>query len=108
MNQTDLIQNIIATEHQAQALTAQARTQVENMDASIQAEIDALREKYRADAEAYLQRLRQSEQEKSAQTLLDLDARLKAKLQQIESSYESNRDQWVQEIFERIAGKAGG
>jgi phosphoserine phosphatase len=108
LNQTDLIQKIIATEHQAQALTEQAKQQQENMEASITSEIEALRAKYQEEADAYLQKLTQSEHEKSAQHLQALDDRLAAKLQQVESVYTAQKDQWVQAIFERIVGKAGG
>jgi phosphoserine phosphatase len=108
LNQTDLIQKIIATEHQAQALTEHAKQQQENMEASINSEIEALRVKYQAEAEAYLQQLMQAEHEKSAQHLQALDDRLTVKLQQVESVYAAQKDQWVQAIFERIVGKAGG
>jgi hypothetical protein len=37
-----------------------------------------------------------------------LDDRLTVKLQQVESVYAAQKDQWVQAIFERIVGKAGG
>jgi phosphoserine phosphatase len=108
LNQTDLIQKIIATEHQAQALTEQAKKQQENMEASITSEIEDLRRKYQEEAEAYLQKLMQSEHEKSAKDLQALDDRLTVKLQQVESVYAAQKDQWVQAIFERIVGKAGG
>lgn len=108
MNQTDLIQKIIAAEHQAQALTESAKHQQENMESSIEAEIAALRAKYQQDAEAFLQQLEHSEQEKSAQRLQELDDRLADKLRQVESIYEATKAQWVEAIFERIVGKAGG
>ncbi len=108
MNQTDLIQNIIAAEHQAQAMTQQAKAAHENLDASIAAEIDALQKKYQADADAYLQQLEQTEHENSAQYLTSLDSRLAAKLEQIETIYKEQKDQWIESIFERVVGKAGG
>ena len=108
MNQNDLIQKIIAAEHQAQALTETARKEQENMESSIQQEIAALRARYQAQADSYLQNLKQQEQEKSAQYLSELDLRLQAKLTQIDSIYSAQKDAWVDAIFERIVGKAGG
>ena len=108
MNQNDLIQRIIATEQQAQALTAGARREQENMESNIDAEIAALRARYQAEADQYLNSLRQREQEKSVQYLSELDTRLQTKLAQIDSIYSAQKDAWVNAIFERIVGKAGG
>lgn len=108
MNQTDLIQRIIAAEHQAQAITGEAREQYENMDKSINAEIEALRQTYGTNAEQYLREFEASEREKSAQRLKELDAHLAEKLEEMESSYAANKDLWAEMVFERIIGKAGG
>jgi hypothetical protein len=108
LNQNDLIQKIMAAEHQAQALTAQAKIQQDTMEDSIATEIEELRKQYEDQSQAYLRQLEQEEKEKSAQDLAVLDQRLAKKLSQVESIYESQKDQWVQAIFERIVGKAGG
>ena len=52
--------------------------------------------------------LEKSEQEKSAVRLKELDERLETKLKQVDVIYEARKDLWVQTIFERIIGKAGG
>lgn len=108
MNQNDLIQKIIATERQAQALTVDARSQQENIEKSIDDEIAALRTQYQEKAEHYLDTLRQREQEIRVQHLSELDVRLQTKLTQIENIYSTQKDAWVNAIFERIVGKAGG
>jgi molybdopterin converting factor small subunit len=107
LNQNDLIQRILATEQQAKALTAEARTAKENLESNMDAEIEALRQKYQQEGEEYLETLRQQEHEKSRSHLEDLDARLQAKLSQVENIYQSQKDTWVDAIFARIVGKAG-
>lgn len=107
LNQTDLIQKIIAAEHQAQALTEQAKAQHEHMEESIDAEIAELRAQYQQQADSYLKQLEQTEREKSKQYLTNLDCRLASKLEQVESIYQSRKDQWIEAIFDRIVGKAG-
>ncbi len=107
MNQSDLIQKIIAAEHQAQALTESARNQQENMEASIDGEIRVLEQRYQDHATEYLRQLEQAEQARSDKRLQELDHRLQEKLSQVESIYQAKKDEWVDAIFERIIGKAG-
>ena len=59
-------------------------------------------------ADAYLKQLELTEHEKSAQRLKELDEKLAAKLSQVENIYQSRKEQWVDAIFDRIVGKAGG
>ena len=108
MNQTDLIQKIIAAEHQANQMTEEVKEKSEHIDASVEAESESLRKNYLDNAERYLARLEKSEQEKSAVRLKELDERLETKLKQVDVIYEARKDLWVQTIFERIIGKAGG
>lgn len=107
MNQTDLIQNVLSTEHQARRLTEDARTQSENMEASIQQEIQVMEQRYAENAEEYLRRFEARQREKSGVRLRELDDRREAKLRQVEDIYAARRDQWVDAIFQRIVGKAG-
>ncbi len=106
MNQTDMIQRIIAVERQANSLTDSAKTEKENIEASIQAEIDQLRTNYQENAENYLFKLEKSEQAKSAARLKELDERRERKLSQVEVIYAAKKDEWIQTIFDRIVGKA--
>lgn len=108
MNQTDLIQRIIAAEHKAQALAGAAKQEQADMEKNIDAEIAEMRRRYEQNAETYLQELERKEQEKSARELDALDKRLNAKLSQVENIYLSQKDAWINAIFERIVGKAGG
>ena len=107
MNQTDLLQRILAAEHQAQALTEDAKAQSQNIDASIEAEIAALQERYEQDAEAYLQALRQQEEVRCRRQLQELDDKRDARLRQVEAIYQADKDRWAETIFQRIVGKAG-
>lgn len=107
MNQTDLIGRIIATEQQAQALTRDARREHDNLDKTIDAELETLRRQYQNEAERYLEELRQTEREKSEAYLARLDQRFCEKLSRIDSIYAAQKDAWVDAIFHRIIGKAG-
>ena len=99
MNQTDLIQRIIAAEHQAQVLASAAKQERSDLEKNIDAEIAEMRQRYETNAESFLQELEQKEQEKSAKDLEQLEARLQEKLSQIESIYASQKDVWIDAIF---------
>ena len=107
MNQTDLLQNILAAERQAQALTGDAKAQSENIDASIQAEIAALQARYDHNAEVYLRELEEHEDARCRRQLQELDDKMESRLRQVEEIYLAGKDQWVETIFQRIVGKAG-
>ena len=106
MNQRDLIESILAAEHQAQALTEDAKAQSSNIDESIQAEIQSMRARQEKSADEYLGRLEASEIKKREQRMQELDKRLEEKLRQVESIYAARRDLWVDAIFDRIIGRA--
>ncbi len=108
LDQNDLIQRIIATEHQAQAITEGARAEHANMDANIEAELAALRTRYQEEEAAYLGALRQKAETESAARISALEQRLQKKLAKIESIYSTQKDNWVEAIFDRIVGKDGG
>ena len=108
MNQTDLIQSILAAERQAQAMTDDAREQSRNLDASIEEEIQAMRERYQRGAEDYLKRLEKSEQAKRERQLREIDLSTEKRLRQMEKIYQEKKEDWAEEIFQRITGKAGG
>ena len=108
MDQNDLIQRIIATERQAQAITESARTEHANMDEHIAAELETLRQRYQQEADAYLGALRQRSEDECAQRMAVLERRLQEKLTQIESIHSAQKDAWVEAIFQRIVGKDGG
>ena len=108
MDQNDLIQRIIATEHQAQAITQTARSEHAHMDERIEEELAALRLRYTQEEETYLEALRQRAEEDSAERLSALAQRLQEKLSQIESIYSTQKDSWVEAIFQQIVGKDGG
>lgn len=106
MNQTDVIQKLVDTDRQAQAIARDAREARENMDAQIEAEIGAMDRRYRQEAEDYLQKLRKA-QEKSAGThLAAMDKKLEDTLHQVDQLYAAKKDDWVDAIFRRIVGKA--
>ena len=107
MNQNDLIQSILSAEHQARSISEEARVQRDNMESSIQQEIEELRQRYTQTAEAHLQRFEANQREQSQRRLAALDLHREANLQKVENIYKANRDEWIDAIFQRIVGKAG-
>ncbi len=107
MNQLDLIQKIIAMEQQAQALTHDANTQLENLEFTIQSEISALEIRYQEESQKYLDELAHSQQIKSIEQLQALETHLAERLAQIDDIYAARKHEWINTIFERIVGKAG-
>ena len=104
MNQTDLMQNVLAVDRQAQAMTREAREREENLDASVAEEIQRLREKYTAEAEAYLAELREREQNRLNRALARQDQDLATRMERIETRYLAGRDQWAEQLFRGIVG----
>lgn len=108
MEQNDLIQRILATERQAQAITESARSEHEHMDTRIDEELAALKLRYTQEADAYLDGLRKKAEAESSQRLSALSQRLEEKLAQIENIYSAQKEAWAENIFQRITGKDGG
>lgn len=108
MDQNDLIQRIIATEHQAQAITENARFEHAHMDEHIEEELAALHARYAQEEETYLEALRQKAAADSAERISALEQRLREKLAQIESIYGAQKNNWVDAIFQQIVRKGGG
>ena len=108
MKQNDLIQNILSVERKANALTEEAILRQENMDEAIEGEIQAIRERYDREADSYLQKFEQTQRAAHDRRMQELDARRIRKLRQVEDIYASHREEWVESIFRRIVGKAGG
>lgn len=108
LEQNDLIQRILATERQAQAITENARSEHENMDARIEEELAALKLRYTQEADAYLDGLRKKAEAEGSQRLAALSSRLEEKLAQIENIYSAQKEAWAENIFQRITGKDGG
>ena len=107
LNQSDMIQRIIAVERQANMLTESVKAEKDNIEATIQAEIEQLRNNYLENAENYLSRLENTENSKREARLKELDERRDEKLCQVEVIYSAKKEEWVQTIFDRIVGKAG-
>ena len=108
MNQSDLIQNILAVERQANELTGEASEQSALLESSIDGEIQAMQERYRMQAQTYLQNFEAAQRKQNNQALQEQDTRRMAKLRQVEAIYQAHREEWVEAIFQRIVGKAGG
>ncbi len=108
MDRTEVIRNILDMEHQAQALAQDANYRKEHLDASIEAEIDEIRTRYQREAEQYLADLEKAQEDLSTQRFQELDEHLHEKLEQVDTIFKEHKEEWVEAIFQRIVGKAGG
>ncbi len=108
MNQAELFQKVLATDRQAQAIAQDAKRAQENLDESMEAEIQAMTRDYEKAAQQELQQLQASEQETYSRQLQLLDQRLQEKLHQVDSLYAAKKEEWVDTIVSRIVGKESG
>ncbi len=107
MDQTNLIQNIMATSRQAEAIGQDARQTAEHAEERIDQEIRAMESDYQEKAEAYLKAMEEFWEKNSGEKLAALDEKLEKNLKQVESLYQAKKDIWVDSILQRILGKAG-
>lgn len=108
MNQAELFQKVLATDRQAQAIAQDAKRAQENLDESMEAEIQAMTRDYEKAAQQELRQLQASEQETYSRQLQLLDQRLQEKLHQVDSLYAAKKEEWVDTIVSRIVGKESG
>ena len=108
MNQAELFQKVLATDRQAQAIAQDAKRAQENLDESMEAEIQAMTRDYEKAAQQEIQQIQASEQETYSRQLQLLDQRLQEKLHQVDSLYAAKKEEWVDTIVSRIVGKESG
>lgn len=104
MEYLDMVNQIVAAEHNARALAAEGRQQQERMQAGLHQEIAGLRERYMEEARRRVQLVRETEQAAAEEEIARLDERQRQAMSRVETVYEKNRDQWVDTLFSLIAG----
>lgn len=102
MDHTTLIDRILEVERSARALSDEALERQANMDQTLAEESAAILQKYMDRAQADLERLAQSEQEKKARSLAAQDLRLAEANRKMERTYARYGSNWVDTLFHQV------
>ena len=94
MEYADMISRIVAAEHNARALVQ------EDLDG----DLARMRESYLERARHRLSLVEQEEQAAAAESIQRWDQKLEEALSAVESSYEKNKERWVDTLFSMIVG----
>lgn len=102
MDHTTLIDRILEVERSARALSDEALERQANMDQVLAEESAAILKKYMDRAQADLERLAQSEQEKKARSLAAQDLRLAEANRKMDRTYARYGSNWVDTLFHQV------
>ena len=102
MDHTTLIDRILGVERSARALSDEALERQANMDQTLAEESAAILKKYMDRAQADLERLAQSEQEKKARSLAAQDLRLAEANRKMDRTYARYGSNWVDTLFHQV------
>lgn len=102
MDHTTLIDRILEVERSARALSDEALERQANMDQVLAEESAAILKQYMDRAQADLERLAQSEQEKKARSLAAQDLRLAEANRKMDRTYARYGSNWVDVLFHQV------
>ena len=102
MDHTTLINRILEVERSARALSDEALERQANLDQTLAEEKAAILKKYMDRAQADLERLAQSEQEKKDRSLAAQDLRLAQANRKMERTYAHYGSNWVDTLFHQV------
>lgn len=98
----DMVNQIIAAEHSAKALTEEAKEKQEQFQTDLERELEGLREEYMERARHRVELVEQTERAAAEERIAKLDQKLQDALDAVERSYEKHKDQWVEQLFQMI------
>ena len=99
MDYTMLIDRILEAEQSAREIAQGVKEQQENLGAELEAQTQAIREKYMDRAKARLEALEAREREKGERRIAAQDARLAEAEQKMERAYARYGDNWENTLF---------
>ena len=102
MEYVDMVNQIIAAEHSAKALTEEAKEKQEQFQTDLERELEGLREEYMERARHRVELVEQTERAAAEERIAKLDQKLQDVLDAVERSYEKHKDQWVEQLFQMI------
>ncbi len=100
----DMIDQIVAAEHNAKTLVEESRQRQEELSAGVEQEIARLREDYLQRAGHRIEVVKQLEQASAEEAIARLDEKQRQAMERVEAVYEKNRDRWADTLFTMIAG----
>ncbi len=98
----EVIEKILKIENMAEEIVETARQNQDNIDADVEKEGEALREKLRREIEQKRAAVRSEEEQRAAGKLAELEKHFKEKSAHLESSYADKGDVWVNGMFNNI------
>lgn len=104
MEYLDMVNQIVAAEHNAKALAEEGRQRQEQLQAGLEREIADLRENYMQRARHRVELVEETERDGAEEDMAKLDEKQRRAMERVEAAYEKNRDQWVETLFSLIAG----
>ena len=104
MEYADMISRIVAAEHNARALVQQAKEKESHLQEDLDGDLARMRESYLERARHRLSLVEQEEQAAAAESIQRWDQKLEEALSAVESSYEKNKERWVDTLVSMIVG----
>ena len=104
MDYAEMVKQILAAEQGAKALADEAQEKEQQLQESLDQEIDAMRQDYMARANQRLEEVRATETAAAEGKRRQMDERLDQAMQTVEAAYEKNKEQWVGTLFTMIVG----
>ncbi|MEQ2457204.1 hypothetical protein [Flavonifractor hominis] len=104
MDYAEMVSQIMAAEQGAKALAEEARERREQAQADLERDVAAMRESYMDRARNRLETVQHTEERAAQEALEKLDQRLDNVMRAVESSYEKNKERWVDTLFSMIVG----
>ncbi len=97
-----LIGQILATERRAQGISMEAMELQQGLEKELAAAVANIETNYAQQTQQRLEQFQKENEEKTQQTLSDLDRHYAEKLRQMEDIYAAEKDNWCEMLFSRI------
>lgn len=101
----NMIKRIIDADNEAQALEESALKEKEELNKSIDAQINKIRAEYTAKAEEAVKRNNAQEEKRANRQWEEIKSRQESVLIKLKSDFEQNCDKWVDEIVSRTLAR---
>lgn len=104
MEYIDLVNRIIAAEHSAKEIAQEAKEQETTLERDLEQDETQMRADYFARAKHRIAQVEETESQASDEYIALWDAKLSEAMAAVESSYEKNKEVWVDTLFSMIVG----
>jgi len=98
----DIINIIMSAEKDAKRMADESRRDLENLDAALSAEYEAMRNDYLCRAEKRINSVIESEKKYAHELLAKMDEELRAAIKASEESASANSEVWAEKMFEKV------